>query len=441
VSQAPQALLPHSTGRDALALCAIKAGICACVLALGFSHVSDDDYARTVIAEQLAHAPRVDPSGTSWLPLPFWVEGLAMAAFGRTLPVARSLAVVLGAVSVAVPYAALRVAGVARWASVAGTALAMALPWSAWLGAATVPESWVGALVGGALIAAPVAGARPWCAAALCAASLSRYEAWPAAGLVAAGWLLGARKAAWPRRDVVCSVAAVCGVAAWVAWNAHAHGDPLHFLTRVRTFRHAIGAADVPLADKVLGYPRALATETPEVPVLVLLGAAGLAVDGGLRARWRWPLACAAAVLVFLIVGDVRDGAPTHHPARALSPLWWVAAGWGADAVAVLAARTARSQGARRGALVAGAIAALGWCALLPARWSAAPGKSESEDRAPQIARGNDMRARDVAAAEVTPCAFEHFALLAAWGNPERARIHERTGGTPTPACPLVEER
>jgi hypothetical protein len=51
------------------------------------------------------------------------------------------------------------------------------------------------------------------------------------------------------------------------------------------------------------------------------------------------------------------------------------------------------------------------------------------------------MRARDVAVADVTPCAFEHFALLAAWGRPERAQVHERSGGPPTPACPLVDER
>jgi hypothetical protein len=61
---------------DVAALCLLKAAIGAWLLARGFSHVSDDDYARTVIAEQFAHAPRLDPSGTSWLPLPFWVAGL-----------------------------------------------------------------------------------------------------------------------------------------------------------------------------------------------------------------------------------------------------------------------------------------------------------------------------------------------------------------------------
>ncbi|MBL9111338.1 MAG: hypothetical protein JNM74_18780, partial [Myxococcales bacterium] len=59
------------------------------VLGLGFRAISDDDYARVVIAERWVAAPTVDPSGTSWLPLPFHVMGVAMAAFGRSLAVAR----------------------------------------------------------------------------------------------------------------------------------------------------------------------------------------------------------------------------------------------------------------------------------------------------------------------------------------------------------------
>jgi hypothetical protein len=57
------------------------------------------------------------------------------------------------------------------------------------------------------------------------------------------------------------------------------------------------------------------------------------------------------------------------------------------------------------------------------------------------IARGLDLRARGVQNVEVTPCAFEHFALLAAWGAPERATVLPRTGEAVTAACPLVVER
>ena len=46
------------------------------MLHLGFSHVSDDDYARVVIAERFAHAPHLDPSATSWLAATaFWMRG------------------------------------------------------------------------------------------------------------------------------------------------------------------------------------------------------------------------------------------------------------------------------------------------------------------------------------------------------------------------------
>ena len=37
------------------------------------------------IAQQFAHAPRVDPSGTSWLPLPFWLSGASMMVLGSGL--------------------------------------------------------------------------------------------------------------------------------------------------------------------------------------------------------------------------------------------------------------------------------------------------------------------------------------------------------------------
>src|ERR1700722_356883 len=138
--------------RDALVLMVAKGAVGAWVLRQGFTHISDDDYARTVIAEQLAHAPRLDPSETSWLPLPFWLTGVAMMAAGRTLGVARAVAVVLGAVSVAAPYLAMRAVGVRRGAAFAGAALAMTLPWNAWLGVSMVPEGWFGAIVAAAVI-------------------------------------------------------------------------------------------------------------------------------------------------------------------------------------------------------------------------------------------------------------------------------------------------
>jgi hypothetical protein len=41
----------------------------------------------------------------------------------------------------------------------------------------------------------------------------------------------------------------------------------------------------------------------------------------------------------------------------------------------------------------------------------------------------------------VTPCAYEHFALIAAVGAPERVAILPATHAPVTPACPRVELR
>jgi hypothetical protein len=203
-----------------------------------------------------------------------------------------------------------------------------------------------------------------------------------------------------------------------------------------------VGAAEIPFGEKVLGYPRALATETPEALALAALGVVGMALAPELRARWRWPAAAALAVVAFLVAGDLGDGAPTHHPARALAAVWWIGVGMGVDAASEIGARAAEAHTKRWVAGVAAAVVVAAWGLSLPGRWDAAPGEGVDERREAQIERGLDLRRREVAGAEITPCAFEHFALIAAWGAPERARVRERTGSGPAPdaACPRVEE-
>jgi hypothetical protein len=425
-------------------LVAAKLAIDAGVLRVGFSHVSDDDYARTVIAEQFAYSPHLDPSGTSWLPLPFWVAGAAMGVVGRSLASARWIAVALGAIGVLPPFAAMRAVRVPRSAAFAATLVAMAIPWSAWLGVATVPDGWTGALIAAGAIAMADRASRPWAAAAFFAASLSRYEAWPACALVALLSVRDAVRRAPPSgtpdpttwRDAACAVLAVAGPALWMAWNARAHGSPFHFFARVSAFRRATGAADVPFHDKLLGYPFALARETPEAVAFGALGLAGQAISPALRLRWRWPTVAALVILAFLVAGDLGDGAPTHHPARALVSVAWILIGMGIDAVGE-GMRAARGRGQRVGAVAASAVA-IGWLVSLPSRWAAAPGSDELERRDSQIARGLELRARDAASAVITPCQFEHFALLAAWGEPERAVVNPRTKAPTTPDCPAV---
>jgi hypothetical protein len=439
---------------------AVKAAVGAIVLHYGFQQVSDDDYARTVIAEQFAHAPRLDPSGTSWLPLPFWIAGSAMQLAGRSLTSARAVAAVLGAASVVAPYAALRACSAGRGIAIVATAVAMLLPWNAWLGVATVPEGWAGAVGAAGVIAMGRDASRPWCAGALLAASLSRYEAWPACAVLAAACIAQAVRARTRGgqgatgvvvRHVLWAALAIAGPALWMAWNAHAHGSPTHFVTRVTTFRRAIGAAAAPLQDKLLDYPRALVLETPEVALLGVVGAIGVAAARDLRRRWAWPAVATAAVLAFLVLGDVRDGAPTHHPERALSIAWWVLVAMGVDAIATAAGSRAGStvspplrsdaspRWPRRATAVALATALLAWCATLPSRWRAVPGATDAERRDAQVAEGLALRGQSIESADVTPCAYEHFAVLAAWGAPERARIHPPTHRPVTAECPRVE--
>jgi hypothetical protein len=143
--------------------------------------------------------------------------------------------------------------------------------------------------------------------------------------------------------------------------------------------------------------------------------------------------------MTFLIAGEVGDGAPTHHPERALSPLWWVLVGMGVDTMS-RATGQLRALNPRTGALLVSA-GALGWTLFLPMRWSRAPGESDAERRDGPVARGLDMRARGVREADITPCSFEHFALIAAWGRPEGARLLPSLHRPTTPECPQVDER
>jgi hypothetical protein len=423
---------------DALALVLLKLVVGACVLHAGFTHVSDDDYARTVIAQQFAHAPRLDPSGTSWLPAPFWIEGGAMLVLGRSLEVARAVAVVLGAASIAAPYLAMRAIGLPRIAAVLATAFAMTTPWNAWLGVATVPEGWVGALVAAALIAMPLDVARPWAAAGLMLGALSRYETWPACAMLAVLCASRAARGGRVARELTCAGIALAGPLAWMAWNAHAHGNALHFVARVTTFRQSVGAASVPMTDKLLGYPHTLAVDMPVAAVFAVVGAVGVVAASSVRQRWGWPVATALATFAFLIWGDVHDGAPTHHAARALVAVGWVLVAWGVDTALSLRERKGEM---RRRSVAAGAVALAAVAATITLLGRPTPpGQTELEDRAPQLARGRELRARHVPSVTIVPCSFEHFALLAAWGQPERANVQPRTGAPSTPDCPLVSE-
>jgi hypothetical protein len=219
-----------------------------------------------------------------------------------------------------------------------------------------------------------------------------------------------------------------------MAWNARSHGSPLHFVARVTSF-HATHAQQAPLASRALGFVRALFDGAPDVALVALLGLAG---DRAQRARWGRPLVAMSALLAFLLYGEALGGAPTHHPERALLAVWWVLAGFGIDGARALVMRWAWARPRREawvvalGVLSCGAIGAFRAEAL-----RSPPGASASEDRAEPIARGLLLREQGSPGFAVIPCAFEHFALIAAYGAPERVTIVQ---GERREECPTVLE-
>src|SRR5262249_23035763 len=77
----------------------------------GLTALSDDDYARVTIAQRFAGHARLDPSGTSWLPFPFWTTGAVMKLLDPSLDVARLAAALFAIFATWLLFAAGRVWG------------------------------------------------------------------------------------------------------------------------------------------------------------------------------------------------------------------------------------------------------------------------------------------------------------------------------------------
>ncbi|MEB2324990.1 MAG: glycosyltransferase family 39 protein, partial [Sorangiineae bacterium] len=372
----------QADGRNALLVAAARLAVSLGVLASGFQAVSDDDYARIVIAQSFAHAPSLDPSGTSWLPLPFWVTGGAMMAFGSTLAVARVVAVLLGVLAALAVYVAGRWLDLPPGRALAAALLACAIPYSAVFGVAAVPDGPTAALIvlGMTGATSPVTSRRTLAGVALGAACLSRYEAWP----VAAGFaLLAAWDAARARRaaPLLAAVIASAPALAWMAHGALAHGDAFFFVKRVAAYREALGLPAPSLIARLCAAPLSVLRSEPEITsaavIVALLARRELA-------RYRRVALLAALLIGFLVIGDVRGSAPTHHVERAVLSVWLVAAIVLADlAPMLLAGRSSR--------VVAGALAAavtLGSLVVRP--WFAR--RDAFADRSRELAAGTHAR-------------------------------------------------
>jgi hypothetical protein len=407
--------------RVLVAVAKILAG--AVVLALGFRAVSDDDFARVVIAQGFAVDPSLDPSGTSWLPLPFWLTGGAMALLGRSLLVARAVAVLLGiAAALALHEAALWIAR-DRARALVGALIAAVLPWSARLGVAVVPELPVAAaIVVAAASTAPgwTPRRRLWGGLALAAACLARYEPWLVAAPFAALTVWDARalsRGVHRLRLAVAALAPIAACGAWIAWNAHAHGDALAFLERVASYRKALGGGATGLAGAAIEYGRALLVAEPQLvlgAIVIVVAAVPFGVGRDLRTALRRPAALLGALVVLLVAAGVRDGAPTHHPERALlAALLLLAIVAGALAVDLVRAHVAPS---RRGWVVGSLIIALLVARSVGKRHPPTLLAREAEVAIGQLV-GDTVPAGEKVLVEVED--YGYFAVLAGSGRPE----------------------
>ncbi len=426
--------------RDVLLVALTRALASAVVLATGFRAVSDDDFARVVIAQTWAHTPKLDPSGTSWLPFPFWLQGAVLAIAGRSLDAARATSLALGLASALLVYLA------ARWitrdsrAALCGAVLAAIFPWSARLGVATVPELLTAALSLLALASlvprdgsSPITSRRLLGGLALLAATLSRYEPWPVAVGFALLTLADARRTSADARRtslrtrvhlIAAAALALAGPAAWIAWNRHAHGEALHFLTRVAAYKKALGAgSDESALTRFFAYPTALVREEPELFALlaVLFALAWLTHLPALRARlarFTRPLLLVLAQIAALSLAMVNDGAPTHHPERAVFLAMLLAALIAGDlAASLLAAPATRST-----ALAATAITVLLSALVIRPRITA---DESFTARANEVAVGRVARARTRPGERVLieVADYGHLAIVAALGRPEDAEL------------------
>jgi hypothetical protein len=320
--------------RDLIWLAVLRLAISAALGFQGVHALSDDDYARVTIAQRFARAARFDPSGTSWLPFPFWVTGAVMKVVDPSLAVARLVAALLSVGSTWLLFAAGRMWGLSKQRAFFAAAFASLVPAVAMLGSVTVPELPTAALGVFALVAVtapspPRDPDRPplYAGAAMLAATLSRYEAWPIAAAIAGiVWLRQKNDRPWKRAAL--AALPIAGPVIWVVHNRIAHGNALSFLQRVSSYRAALGSES---GSHPFTYVVGLVGGSPAVMLALLLVIVASrrsprreAVVQGLR-RYRGWIGASAALLAFLLAGQLFGGAPTHHPERALLVVWLLA--------------------------------------------------------------------------------------------------------------------
>lgn len=392
----------------------------ACVAAWrsGFRALSDDDYARITIAQQFAEQPSFDPTGTSWLPGPFWLYGAAFRVFGHGLSVARTLAIVLALLATVLVYIAARTLGTSRIAAMAAAVLScMLVPYSAFLGLAALPEVPCAGLLlfAAATLSQGDARLRALGGLACTSACLSRYEAWPVAAACAFFCLWDALR---QRRLVylACAALALAGPLLWLIASHANHGDAWFFISRVTAYRRALGGNDAPLWRRLIEYPWALIWNALGLcilfPIFLFLAPKTHAPD---RPRYARCGVALLSLLLFMMLGSVRDGVPTHHSARVLLPLWFfgcVVAG------REFARRATDAAGRRRVAVVVAAITSIPLVEGMHL-----PSNEAFAQRALEIEAGNAARMETKLGLAIDTTDYGYFAVQAGFGTPRGTSV------------------
>ena len=400
--------LPNA--RELALLFAARGLACVAAWMSGFRALSDDDYARISIAQRFAHAPHFDPSGTSWLPAPFWAYGAAFRAFGTGLGVARATAIVLSLGATVLVYVAARLLGVNRLGALLGATLScLVLNYSALLGIASVPEVPCAAL--SLFSAAALSRAEPSLrglgAISLIAACLSRYEAWPIALLFAAFCCSDALR----KRRVIfagCAALALVGPVLWLLLGRLEHGAALFFIARVTAYRRALGGHDVSTVKRLLEYPWLALRDEPSVWVVWLISTFIRPRDAYPGRFGRCELAL-LAMLAFLMLGSVQDGVPTHHAGRVLLPIWF----FGCIACGYCLARVATDR-ARRVSVAVVVVA----MATIPFSPGLVLLDGDFARRSGELAVGAMARQYTSSALAIDTPDYGYFAVQAGFGSP-----------------------
>ncbi len=388
----------------------------AVAVAMGFFAISDDDFARVVIAQSFAHDASFDPSGSSWLPLPFWVNGLAMKIFGADFAVARAVSVVLSLAGAAAMLLAGTWLGLDRTSAVIAGLLGAMLPHAVWLNYATVPEGLtaISCVLAIASLARDSARVRSAGVGFVTVACLCRYEAWAIAAILAAFNALDGLRTHRANLALL-AVASLLGPVAWLVHGGVNHGDPLFFVERVAGYRRMLGRSPASLLESVFNYPLVLIRAEPELmlsALLLLIPGVRRAHTPELRGGLQRALLAGAGLLAFLVWGDLSDGAPTHHPERPLLTLWLLLCLALGAAIPTLLTRHPR------------ALAALGLCVVgLSTIRSWFTHRDAFIDRSSELAIGEEAR-RQMGASErllVDVGDYGYFAVIAGLAEPWRA--------------------